>query len=133
MRKYNLFRENLKEGQRITIAMQGWVGGIWIIKTTYSGCEPAPHYVNCPEDKIGVKIVHKLKGKKNMCETTIDYISPIVVYDGWVDIDTESIIYENLGNGRKISRYAMTDRRMFDDLLAKYPDPVIFSDIRVEE
>lgn len=129
MKKYKLFEENLHEGQKITIAMQGWVGGICVIQTTYSRCEPAPHYLNCPESKIGVKVIHKPKGKRSVYETTIDYITAVIVYDGWVDLDTDDVVYEDLGNGRKMSRYTMNDRRMFDDLLSKYPKGVIFSDI----
>jgi hypothetical protein len=129
VKKYNLVAEHLKEGQKITLVFQGELGGISAIPTTYLSCQPAPHYQNCVDAMIGVSILHKPAGKRTARHTTIAYNIPLAVYDGWQDIDTDSLVFKPLEAGVKISRYDMHDSRYFSDLIKAKPDGVIFVDM----
>lgn len=129
MVKYKMIQDHLREGQKITLAFGGEFGGIAAIQTTYLKSEPTEHYYHCPENLYGVKVYHKPKGKRRVYYSEISYITPLVVYDGWVDLDTDSIIYEDLGGGRRMSRYAMHDSRLFKELMERYPTGIIFHDI----
>lgn len=132
MKKFSLFQENVQEGEKITVVVQGEFGGVVAIQMTYIGSEAIAHYYNCPSDMYGGRLVFKPKGKRRAYETRIDYSVPLIVYKGYVNIDTESIVYRTCGNS-KISRYGMHDPRYFTDVLKKYPNSVLFSDIPGEE
>ncbi len=121
--------ECLAEGQKITLVYQGEFGGVTAIPTTYLGSRPAPHYQNCPASMVGVAIQHKPRGKRKAGYRTIAYNIPVVIYDGWKDIDVDSLVYKTLGVHMKESRYSMHDNRYFADLLAAWPDDVIFKHI----
>jgi hypothetical protein len=129
MKKHDLVAGHLVEGQKITLVYRGEFGGVAAIPTTYLGCRPAPHYQNCPADMVGVAILHKPKGKRKAGYKIIAYNIPLVVYDGWQDIDVDSLVYKPLDDHLQESRYAMHDNRYFSDLLAARPDGVIFADI----
>jgi hypothetical protein len=77
----------------------------------------------------GVSVLHKPRGKRRAGYKTVHYNIPLVVYDGWRDIDTDSLVFRPVGGGMKESRYAMHDGRYFTDLLAAWLDGVIFADI----
>lgn len=128
MKKYELFRENVKRGDKITVVTSGSLGGMCVIPMTYESGSPSPHYCNCGMELYGVEIICTPKGKRSPHKLTIDYITPLIVYKGFVKIDTDSIIYEKKGNV-KISRYTMFDPRIFTDCLEKYPDAILFFDI----
>lgn len=134
MKKYSLVAEHLVEGQKVTLVFQGEFGGMVSIRTTYLGCRPAPHYQKCPDSMVGVSILHKPKGKRKSGYKTIGYNIPLIVYNGWRDIDTDSIVYNSLPSPYADvtvmeSRYAMHDDRYFSELLAAMPDGVIFADV----
>lgn len=126
MKKYELFQENIKRGDKITVVTSGSFGGICVIPMTYDSSSPLPHYYNCAKELNGVEIICTPKGKRTHYKLTIDYNAPVIVYKGFVKIDAESIIYEKRGNVQ-ISRYTMFDSRLFTDCLEKYPDDIIFS------
>lgn len=132
MKKFTLFQENVQEGEKITVVVQGEFGGVIVIQMTYIGSEAADHYYNCPSDMYGVQLFFKPKGKRKIYRTTISYSTPLIVYKGYVNIDAESIVYRQCGNS-KISRYGMHDPRYFTDVLEKHPNSVLFSDIPGEE
>lgn len=127
--KYNTVVQTLQAGQKITLCFMGEFGGISTIQTEYIKSENSSHYLNAPEDKDGVKIHHKPKRKRQAYTTNISYITPVVVYDGWIDVDTDSIVYETVSNDGgmtiKTSRYAMHDSRLFTDLIQKYPNTIL--------
>ena len=129
MRKYNLINAHLTEGQRITLVYQGSFGGMSMAHTTYLSCAPAPHYQNCGDAKMGVSIRHKPWKKRSEKATTISFNTPLVVYDGWQEIDIDGLMYNQIDETLRESKYDMFDRRYFYDLLASYPDSVIFADI----
>ena len=129
MRKYNLVNKHLQQGQKITLIYQGSFGGMSMEHTTYISCAPVPHYVNCGDAKMGVRIRHKPRSKHNEKSTTISFNMPIVVYDDWQNIDIDSLMYNQIDDTLRESKYDMLDRRYFYDLLASYPDGVIFADI----
>lgn len=128
MKKYKLFQENVKSGDKITVVTSGSMGGMCVIPMIYESSSPAPHYYNCPEELNGVKIICTPKGKRTLYKFTIYYNAPMIVYKGLVKIDAESIVYEKRGNVQ-ISRYTMFDSRFFTDCLEKYPEDIIFCDI----
>ncbi|CAB1251884.1 protein of unknown function [Ruminococcaceae bacterium BL-6] len=71
-----------------------------------------------------------------MCISNISYNVPFAIYRGWVDIDTESIIYnikpatdEQKAAGItqiRESKYTSFDPRNFKDLKKAYPAYLIF-------
>lgn len=126
MKKYELFQENVKRGDKITVVTSGSFGGIYAIPMTNESSSPSPHYYNCDEELNGVEIICTPKGKRTPYKLTIDYNAPFIVYKGFVKIDAESILYEKKGNVQ-ISRYTMFDPRIFTDCLEKYPDEIIFT------
>jgi len=129
MKKYNLVREHLSEGQKITLVYQGEFGGLSIIQTTYLGCKPAPHYLNCSDSIVGVSICHKPRNKRKPGYKTISYNTPLVIYDGWQHIDADEILFDRIDEDTRKSKYTMHDHRYFSDLLRAKPDCVIFADI----
>jgi hypothetical protein len=129
MKKYNLIAEHLKEGQEITLVYQGEFGGVTAIPTTYLGSKPAPHYVNCPDDMIGVAILHKPRAKRKAGYRTIAFNVPLIIYDGWKDIDTDALVFKQLDDHLKESKHTMFDECFFTELLATMPVGIIFSDI----
>ncbi len=128
MKKYKMFQESVKEGDKITVVTQGSLGGVTVSQMVYIGSSPSDHYYNCPQDMCGVTLTFKPKGQRTYYKTTVDYITPLIVYSGYVDIDTDSIVFLTFGNA-KISRYTMHDPRYFTEILEKYPKGVIFCDI----
>ncbi len=129
MKKYNLVKENLTEAQKITLAFQGDFGGIVAIQALYIRCEIAPHYANCDESLNGVKLIFKQKSKRTASCKTISYNVPLVIYNDWLEIDADTILYEDKGDGIKEGKYLAHDNQYFYDLIEKYPDNIIFSDI----
>jgi hypothetical protein len=129
MKKYNLVAEHLVKEQKITLVHRSEFGGVSATQTTYLGCRPAPHYENCPDDRIGVAIFHKPRTKRKARYRTIPFSTPLIVYNGWRDIDTDALVFRQLGDDLKESRHTMFDDRFFTELLAAIPGGVIFSDI----
>ena len=127
MKKYNLVNEALKEGQKITIVSTNSFGGLYVIQTVYNSCKPALHYQNCPDDKIGVTIVHKPKRKRSFFKTTIDYNADMIIYDGWVDINTDVLynIERKDGVTIKHSKYTYFDVRNFEEIIKHYGKGVV--------
>lgn len=132
MKKYNLVNNNLTEGQKITIVCTGGFGGMFVIQTTYSSCKPVSHYYNCPDSMCGVSIRHTPKGKRKLRQLAIGYDTSLVIYNGWHNIDADSIIYNtsDLGDGiTQESKYTMHDNKYFADLLKIKPNGIICTDI----
>ena len=129
MKKYNLVRDHLSEGQKITLVYQGEFGGLSVVQTTYLGCKPAPHYLNCCDSMVGVRICHKPRGKRKSGHKTISYNVPLVIYDGWQHIAADEIMFNRVGEDTLKSKYTMHDNCYFTDLLRAKPDCVIFADI----
>ena len=130
MKKFELVKENLTKGQKITMVTCSEFGGMNAIQTVYSHCEIAPHYVNAPIEQDGVHIFHKPIDKRCMYSNTISFVTPLVIYDGYVDIDVESILFdfeETPIMQIRNSKYTMHDTQMWRDLEEKYPD-YIFAD-----
>jgi len=129
MKKYNLVREHLSERQKITLVYQGEFGGLSIIQTTYLGCKPAPHYLNCCDSMVGVSICHKPRGKRKSGYKTISYNVPLIIYDGWQHIDANKIVFDRIDENTLKSKHTMHNNRYFSDLLRAMPDCVIFADM----
>lgn len=127
MKKYKMFQESVREGDKITVVTQGSLGGVTVSKMVYISSFPADHYYNCPQDMCGVTLIFKPKGRRNACKVTVDYDVPLIVYRGYVDIDADSIVFLTCGDA-KISRFGMHDLRYFTEILEKYPKDVIFCD-----
>jgi hypothetical protein len=136
MKKYNaVINSTLKQGQKITLVSQGEVGGFYSINTVYDHAEPSRHYQNCPNDMIGIKIFHTPKGKRNMRVSNISYNAPIIIYDGWIDIDRDKFMFNSLplDNEHKQagildmrqSKYTMFDDRYFSDIQSAFPNYIL--------
>lgn len=129
MKKYNLIKNALKEGQKITLVSQGEFGGMYSVLSTYYRCEQKEHYLNCPDNMIGVKIIHKPKSKQKFYETSLSYCTPLVIYDGWITINIDEILYKIIhsedGILTKESRYTMFDNNYFYDLIELYPNAIL--------
>ena len=132
MTKFELFQENVKEGDKITVVSQGEFGGLSVSQMTYIGSTPAPPYYNCPPEMNGVKLMFKPKGKRRVYEMTLVFSAPLIVYKGFVNIDADEIVFKKCGNA-KMSRYGMHDPRYFTETLEKYPNGILFSDIPNQE
>ena len=132
MRKYNLVNEALKEGQKITIVSTTEFGGLYVLQTVYHSCKPAFHYQNCPDDKIGVTIIHKPKRKKTYYQTKIDYNADFIIYNGWVNINTDILYDIERKNGYEIkhSKYTCFDVRNFEDIFHHYGEGIV-TDFRI--
>lgn len=128
MNKTELFQKNVKEGDKITVVAQGEFGGLSVSQMTYIGSSPTPHYYNCPPEMNGVTLFFKPKGKRCAYKMTLEYSAPLIVYKGFVNIDADEIVFKKCGNA-KMSRYGMHDPRYFTEVLEKYPNKVLFSDI----
>ena len=122
MKKYNLVNEALTQGQKITIVSTNSWGGLYVLQTVYHSCKPALHYQNCPEDMIGVTIIHKPKRKRTFYQSTIDYNSEVIIYDGWVDVNTDILYDIEHKDGAVIrrSKYTCFDVRNFEDIVKHY-------------
>lgn len=132
MKKYNLFQENVKEGNKITVVSQGEFGGVCVSQMTYLGSEPAAYYCGCPQEMYGVALLFKPKGRRRTYKMTLEYSALLIVYKGYVNINVGDIVYKRCGNA-KISRYGMHDSLYFTDTLKAYPNFVLFSDIPNKE
>lgn len=132
MNKFNLFQENVKEGDKITVVTQGAFGGVTVSQMTYISSTPAAHYYKCPQEMYGVTLLFKPKGRRNTYKMTLEYSVPLIVYKEYMSIDTDEIVYNKCGNA-KMSRYGMHDSRFFTDTLKAYPNHVLFSDIPTTE
>ncbi len=135
MRKYNLLKNSMVAGQKITLVAQGNFGGMYVFQTIFDHAEPAPHYQDCPEDKYGVKIYHTPKRKRSLYASVLDYNTPFIIYAGWKDIDLDALIYEilPLTDEQKAagsfelrkSKYLSFDHQYFRDCVATYPNPLV--------
>lgn len=129
MKKFKLFEKNVKYFQKLTVVYGGEFGGLTAIQTTALNWTVLPHYYNCPENMNGVVLEHKPREKRSTRKLNISYNTPLVVYDGWLDIDTESIVYKKVRENVHESRYDMHSKQYFYDLLEQYPDGILFTDI----
>lgn len=132
MNKYNLFQENVKQGDKITVVSQGEFGGVCISQMTYLGSEAAANYCGCPQEMYGVMLLFKPKGRRRTYKMTLEYSAPLIVYKGYVNINVGDIVYKRCGN-TEMSRYGMHDPRYFTETLERYPNGVLFSDISNQE
>jgi hypothetical protein len=130
MKKYELLKD-LKQGQKITIVSSNDMGFVYVIQTVYHERKPHHHYVDCPESMIGVTIVHKPKRKRSLYKTVIDYNAQMLIYDGWIDVDTDCIyeIEEKDGMTVKKSKYTAFDNRNFEEIKNHYSEGIIIEDI----
>ena len=137
MGKYEqVANSGLKQGDKITLVAESEFGGMWAVQSVFDHAEISRHYQNCPESMYGVRIYHKPKGKRKLYASNISHNVPFAIYRGWVDIDTESIIYnikplteEDKAVGIiqiRESKYGSFDPRYFTDLKKIYPDYLIF-------
>ena len=137
MGKYEqVINSGLRQGDKITLVSESEFGGMWAVQTVFDHAEQTKHYQNCPADMYGVKIYHKPKGKRKLYISNISYNVPFAIYRGWIDIDTESIVYnikpateEQKAVGItqiRESKYAAFDPLCFSDLKKIYPDYLIF-------
>jgi hypothetical protein len=111
----------LKEGQKITIIGLGEFGFPAKSLTTFHSVREKPHYYNCAANMYGVEIIHKPKGKRTHYKKSIDYNSGVLVYDGHVNIDIDSLI-NNIKEDKnfviKESKYPCFDKRYLQDIKA---------------
>ena len=139
MGKYEqVINTGLKQGDKITLVSESEFGGMWAVQTVFDHAEISKHYQNCPESMYGVKICHRPKGKRKLYASNISYNVPFAIYKGWVDIDTENIVYnikpltekEKAAGITQIreSKYTAFDPCNFADLKKAYPDYLVFSD-----
>lgn len=131
MKKFELVNSKLTKGQKITIVSGGEFGGLYAVQTIYESCKPNRHYQDCPESMMGVTILHTPKRKRKMYQTGISYNTPLVIYDGWIDIDTDNIMFDTLEENAKCtvrqSKYTMFDNRYFEDLVNQYGKGIVMS------
>lgn len=130
MKKYELLK-NLSQGQKITIVSSNDMGFLYVIQTVYQESKPHHHYVNCPKNMIGVTIVHKPKRKLSLYKTVIDYNAQMIIYDGWVDVDTDCIyeIEQKDDMTLRKSKYTAFDKRNFGEIKKHYSEGIIVEDI----
>lgn len=106
MKKYNLFINNICEGQKITIAIQRYYGGIQILQGIYYKVES---YLNPP---IGIVIDIKHEKEHKITRYSIIHSTPLIVYNDYVDIENTDKNYHTI-----------------TDIIANNPSGIIFQDI----
>lgn len=134
MKMYNEMSSTLKEGQKITLITFGEFGFLGMSQTVFNSVKPKQHYQNCPENMIGVELIHKPKSKRTSYRKIIDYNNSVLIYDGWCQIDLDKIQY-NYGENTKpklfefmrSSKYPCFDERYFQDVLKTVKNKPILS------
>lgn len=131
MEKYNIISGlKLAEGAKITIVIQNDFGLDYVVKMRFIECNPLPHYYNCPEAQIGAEIIGVPQKKRSAYRYTIDYLTPFIIYDGWRDIDLESVLFEKEERGDvtiSTSRYFSFDRQKYIKISERYSDGILAS------
>jgi len=102
--------------KKVTLISYGEFGFLEQTQTIIQTINKKEHYQNAPEDKMGVELIHKPKGKRKMWSRGIDYCNRVLVYDGWVDIDLDKVVYEEMDNGMRKSRYTCFDKQYLVDV-----------------
>ena len=116
MKMYQEFSNKLNKGQKITLVSFGEFGFLGMTQTTFEEVTPKNHYQNCPEDMIGVQLIHKPKRKRTAYRKIISYNNSVLVYDGWVDIDMDSIQYNQIDKYTRETKYSCFDSRYMTDV-----------------
>lgn len=131
MEKYNIISGlKLAKGAKITIVIQNDYGLDYVVKMRFIDCNPSPHYYNCPEAQIGAEIIGVPQKKRSAYRYTIDYLTPFIIYDGWRDIDLESVLFEKEERGDvtiSTSRYFSFDRQKYIKISERYSDGILAS------
>lgn len=131
MEKYNIISGlKLTEGAKITIVSQNDFGFDYVVKMKFLKCSPSPHYYNCPNAQIGTEIIGIPQRKRRAYRLTIDYLTPFIIYDGWRDIDLESVLFEKEERGSvtiSTGKYAAFDSQKYNDILERYSDGILAS------
>lgn len=131
MEKYNIISGlKLAEGTKITIVSQNDLGFDYVVKMRFLKCNPSPHYYNCPDAKIGVEIIGVPQRKRSAYRLKIDFLTPFIIYDGWRDIDLESVLFnkdEHENVTITTSKYLAFDSQKYIDISERYSDGILAS------
>lgn len=121
---YEQFKTEVPTGKKVTIIGFGEFGFLAKTQTTIQEINKKPHYQNCPESMMGVELIHKPKGKRQMFRKRIESSSNVLVYDGWIDIDIEDIMYKKEGI-MQYTKYPCFDKRFLEDIIKTVTDTPI--------
>ena len=102
--------------KKVTMITYGEFGFLALSQTVIHSVTSKSHYCNAPDEKMGAKLIHTIKGKRKSQEKNIDYCNNVLIYDGYVNVDLDIIIYEDMGNGMRKSRYTCFDSRYLADI-----------------
>ena len=107
---------NLEDGQKITLVGFGEFGFLGVTQTTFKDVFTKPRYQNCPVKYNDVVIRHQPKRKRTMFDKRMNCDSPVIIFNGWVDIDKDKIMYNQLNEFTRETKYTCFDKRYFTDV-----------------
>ena len=118
--------ERLTEGRKVTIMKFNDFGWPVVMNTVIDRLEVKPY----AQYKESLKIIHKPKRKRSLYSNMILPKESLMVFDGWLDIDTDklinSVIEDNDHVTVKQSKYRSFDKQfMIDALNAAGTNPIV--------
>lgn len=138
MNKYQKLKAiNWEPEQPITIVFRNDAGSIEIQQKKFYAIEEFIPYEGAPEESHGalVSLQHQFVCRaRNITPRIIklEFLTEFIIYDGWVDIDIDDIIYEIRPNAKneniRYLKYQSFNSQPFYEIAEKYPDFII-SDI----
>lgn len=109
--------EQLTEGRKVTIVKFNDFGFPVVMNTVIERLEVKPY----AQYKESVKIVHKPKRKRTPCYNMILPQESLMVFDGWLDIDTDKLTNEVIKDNEHVtvkqSKYGCFDKQFMIDAL----------------
>ena len=136
MNKYEkILSLNLEHKQKITIVKRNESGNIEVLQKRFLSVEPYIPYEGVSEAFIGATLTldHTRTRKEYPPRIdTIQHFQEFIIYDGWVDMDINDIIYEIRPTQKKqpirFLKYPNYQPFAFLDIAEAYPD-FLLSDI----
>jgi len=107
--------KSLEEGHKVTIVKFGCFGFAEAIQTKIYEIKERQHYEGATDKDL--VITHKAKGKRHISEDTTAYNLPLLVFDGWTNIDADTLQYEQIEKGTKKSKYTAFNNQIFNDII----------------
>lgn len=120
---------DLESYQKITIIKRDEAGNIEVLQKKFLSVEPFIPYEGAADKFTGAILTlgHTRNRKEYpLRKETIQYFQEYIIYDGWVDINLDNILYEphvtEKGNHVRFLKYPSYQPYAFLDILEAYPD-----------
>lgn len=111
-------------GEKVTIVKFSEFGFPVVFNTVIDKVENKPY----AQYNEALWLTHKPKRKRNLYRNIILSDESLLVYRGWLNIDTDKLMY-NVSNESEMiirqSKYHSFDRQYFADVIAQYGEPFV--------